>query len=215
MPRRAIISLKLSAADDCPNNKEDPGLSDDDRDLVEKAIAGDERSFRKILQEHHRLIYSVVRGIVGPGDDTEDVVQEVFIKVFRALPGFRGEARLSTWIYRIARNEALNATGKRRPTAVPIEDCEDLAAAGDDPMAAHRKRLTRELLERLMEKLDETQRVALELRYMGDKSYEEIADIMDVPLGTVKTHIYRAKLSLKQMMAREGTRALEEGCGES
>ena len=188
---------------------------DNDRSLVEKAIAGDERSFAKILEEHHRLIYSVVRGIVGFGGDTEDVVQEVLIKIFRALPGFRGEARLSTWIYRVARNEALNALEKRRPSLVPLEDCEELADRDEDPAAAHRRNVTRERLERLMERLDEPQRVALELRYMGEKSYEEIADIMDIPLGTVKTSIYRGKLSLKRMMTASGARALEKGVGES
>ena len=189
-------------------------MSDDDRGLVEKAIAGDERSFAKILEEHYRLIYSVVRGIVGPGGDPEDVVQEVLIKIFRALPGFRGEARLSTWIYRVARNEALNALEKRRPSLVPIDDCEELADGDEDPAAAHRRKVTRERLERLMGRLDEPQRVALELRYMGEKSYEEIADIMGIPLGTVKTYIYRGKLSLKRMMTAQGTRAFEKGAGE-
>lgn len=188
---------------------------DNDRSLVEKAIAGDERSFAKILEEHHRLIYSVVRGIVGSTGDTEDVVQEVLIKIFRALPGFRGEARLSTWIYRVARNEALNALEKRWASLVPLEDCEELADGDEDPAAAHMRKVTRERLERLMGRLDEPQRVALELRYMGEKSYEEIADIMDIPLGTVKTSIYRGKLSLKRMMTASGARALEKGVGES
>jgi RNA polymerase sigma-70 factor (ECF subfamily) len=174
---------------------EDLRLRDNDRDLVEKALGGDERSFRKILEEHYALIYSVVRGILGSASEGEDVVQEVLIKIFRALPAFRGEARLSTWIYRIARN--------------------DLAARGDDPGTAHRKLITRERLERLMERLDEPQRVALELRYIGEKSYEEIAEIMDIPLGTVKTYIYRAKISLKRMMMRTEAKPLEKGFSKS
>jgi RNA polymerase sigma-70 factor (ECF subfamily) len=188
---------------------------DSDRGLVEKAIAGDERSFAKILEEHYRLIYSVVRGIVGSRGDTEDVVQDVFVKIFRALPGFRGEARLSTWIYRVARNEALNAIDTRRPTFVPLEDCEELADCDEDPAATHRRKVTRERLERLMDRLDESQRVALELRYMGEKSYDEIADIMGIPLGTVKTYIYRGKLSLKRMMTARRARTFEKGAGES
>jgi len=188
---------------------EDLRLNDSDRSLIEKAIAGDERSFAKILEEHYRLIYSVVHGIVGPGGDTEDVVQDVFVKIFRALPDFRGEARLSTWIYRVARNEALNALEKRRPVLVPLDDCEELADSDEDPAAGHRRSVTRERLERLMGRLDEPQRVALDLRYMGEKSYEEIADIMGIPLGTVKTYIYRGKLSLKRMIT-----AYEKGAGE-
>jgi len=183
--------------------------------LVREALAGNERAFRKILEGHYSLIYSVVHGIARERAETEDIVQEVFMKIFRALPDFRGEARLSTWIYRIARNEAINAIEKRRPISVPFEDCEDLAIEEDNPEAAHRKKIAREQIERLMDRLDEKQRIAIELRYAGDKSYEEIAEIMDLPLGTVKTHIYRAKLSLRRMMIGAGVEAAEKGYGGS
>ncbi len=205
--RRADTFLKLGSLPGCPNDMEEPRVkADDERALIERARGGDERAFRRILEDHHRLIYSVVRGIGGGRLEAEDLVQEVFIKVFRALGDFRGEAKLSTWIYRIARNEALNALERRRPAAVPIEDCGDLADAGEDPETARGRVVARERLERLMERLEEPQRIALELRYMGDKSYEEIADIMEIPLGTVKTHIYRGKLSLKRMLTREDAR---------
>jgi RNA polymerase sigma-70 factor (ECF subfamily) len=189
----------------------------DDRDsgLVREALAGSERAFRKILEQHYGLIYSVVRGVAGQRVETDDCVQEVFIKIFRSLGSFRGEARLSTWIYRIARNEALNAVERRRPQLIPIEDCEELSAADESPETAHHRRITREGLERLIERLDERQRIALELRYMGDKSYEEIAEIMDIPLGTVKTYIHRAKLALKRMMTGAAAETLEKGIGES
>lgn len=184
-------------------------------DLVREALAGNERAFRKILEEHYPLIYSVVHGIARERVETDDIVQEVFIKIFRALPDFRGDARLSTWIYRIARNEAINAMEKRNPISVSFEDCEDLAIEADNPETAHRKRIALEQIERLMDHLDEKQRIALELRYTGDKSYEEIAEIMEIPLGTVKTHIYRAKLSLRHMMTGAGVKAAEKGYGGS
>lgn len=185
-----------------------------ERELVRKALAGDERAFRKVLESHYPLIYSVVRGVAGQHGETDDIVQEVFIKIFRALGDFRGDSRLSTWIYRIARNEALNAIDRRRPQVIPIEDCADLPDAGESPETSHRRRIGRERLERLLERLDEKQRVAIELRYIGDKSYEEIAEIMDIPLGTVKTYIYRAKLSLKRMMTGGAAKAFEKGFGE-
>jgi RNA polymerase sigma-70 factor (ECF subfamily) len=182
-------------------------------ELVRDALAGDERAFRKILEGHYALIYSVVRGVAGPRDETDDIVQDVFIKIFRALKDFRGQSRLSTWIYRIARNEALNAAERRKPQVIPIDDCADLPASGESPEDSHRRRVGRERLERLMERLDERQRIAIELRYLGDKSYEEIAEIMEIPLGTVKTHIYRAKLSLKRMMTGTAAGAFEKGYG--
>jgi RNA polymerase sigma-70 factor (ECF subfamily) len=186
----------------------------EERELVRKSLAGDERAFRKMLESHYTLIYSVVRGVTGQHGETDDIVQEVFIKIFRALGTFRGDSRLSTWIHRIARNEALNAIDRRRPQAIPLDDCEELPAAGESPETSCRRRIGRERLERFMERLDEKQRVAIELRYIGDKSYEEIAEIMDIPLGTVKTYIYRAKLSLKRMITGAGTKAFEKGFGE-
>ncbi len=185
----------------------------EERELVRKALAGDERAFRKLLERHYTLIYSVVRGVAGQRAETEDIVQEVFIKIYRALGDFRGESRLSTWIYRIARNEALNAMDRRKPQVIPIEDCADLPDTGESPEASYRRRMSRERLERFMERLDEKERVAIELRYVGEKSYEEIADIMGIPLGTVKTHIHRAKLSLKRMMTGAGAKAFEKGYG--
>jgi RNA polymerase sigma-70 factor (ECF subfamily) len=189
-------------------------IDNEERELVRKAVAGDERAFRKMLESHYTLIYSVVRGVAGQRGETDDIVQEVFIKIFRALGDFRGDSRLSTWIYRIARNEALNAIERRAPQVISIDDCEELPAAGENPEASYRRRIGRERLERFMDRLDEKQRVAIELRYIGDKSYEEIADIMDIPLGTVKTYIYRAKLSLKRMMTGAGAKAFEKGFGE-
>lgn len=185
----------------------------DERNLVHEALAGDEKAFRTILETHYSLICSVVHSIARERGETEDIVQEVFIKIFRALRDFRGDSRLSTWIFRIARNEALNAVARRAPLAVPIEDCEDLPGAGEDPEEIRRKSAVREHIGNLMGRLDENQRMALELRYAGEKSYEEIAEIMEIPLGTVKTHIYRAKLSLKRMMT--GTSMLEKGRSQS
>ncbi len=199
----------------CRIHMEELRLKDtDERELVRTALAGDEKAFRKMLEIHYTLIYSVVRGVAGQRGETDDIVQDVFIKIFRALGDFRGDSRLSTWIYRIARNEALNAIDKRRPQVIPIDDCEELPASGENPEMAHRRRIGRERLERFMERLDEKQRLAIELRYIGEKSYEEIAEIMDIPLGTVKTYIYRAKLSLKRMMTGSGAKAFEKGYGE-
>jgi RNA polymerase sigma-70 factor (ECF subfamily) len=184
-----------------------------ERELVQKALAGDERAFRQILEGHYTLIYSVVRGVAGQRAETDDIVQEIFIKIFRALGDFRGESRLSTWIYRIARNEALNAVDRRKPAVIPIEDCMELPDSGESPETTLRRRMSRERLERFLDRLDEKQRVSIELRYIGEKSYEEIADIMGIPIGTVKTNIYRAKLSLKRMMTGGGAKAFEKGYG--
>jgi RNA polymerase sigma-70 factor (ECF subfamily) len=165
-----------------------------DHDLVAKSLRGNQKSFRQLVERYHSTAYAVVRGVLGDRDDVEDVLQVVYVKVHRGLSGFRGDAKLSTWIYQIARNEAINAAKKRRlDTATPERE---------SPEAAMHQRQLREELEAGMQHLDENQRLALELRYMGERSYEEIAEIMGVPLGTVKTYIHRGKVELKKVMTR-------------
>lgn len=174
---------------------------DNDLELVRESILGSEKAFRRIIEMHQPVVYSVVRGILGNRAEVDDTVQEIFIKIYRGLPSFRGDSRLSTWIYRIARNESLNAYSRTRHDPQPIEEMEHLASADGNPDEVYGKREIRERLENLLSRLEEHYRVVLELRYMGEKSYMEIAKIMDIPVGTVKTYIYRAKASLKKMLA--------------
>ena len=116
--------------------------------------------------------------MLGDRDDVEDVVQEVFIKVYRGLSKYRGDSKFSTWIYRIARNESINAVRKNVISGQPIEDTVIEAPSSTRP--------------------DEQ----IELRYLGERSYAEIGDTLDLPIGTVKSYIHRAKIELKRLMTR-------------
>ena len=178
-----------------------PGDKDDE--LVSKALRGDEKAFRRIIEGHHSIAYAVVRGIIGNRDDVEDVLQNIFIKVYRGLPSFRGQSKLSTWIYQIARNEAINARSKRRLDAEPLEGLELPDTDTPSPEAEHWDRRLREQLEEALSHLDEVHRIAIELRYMGERSYNEIAEVLDIPVGTVKTYIHRGKIELKRIMMRQ------------
>ncbi len=148
------------------------------------------------------MAFAVVRSIIGDRDDVEDVVQEVFIKVYKGLASYRAEAKLSTWIYRIARNEALNAVSRKRIIGESIDEAWIEAPAGSRPDAQFERKAERSELENHLASLDETQRTVLELRYLGERSYEEIAEILGLPIGTVKSHIHRAKIELKRVMMR-------------
>ena len=186
-----------------------------ERSVLDEARLGDERAFRRILEEHHALIYSVVHGVLQNRAEAEDAVQNVFIRIYRGLPEFRGASKLSTWIYRIARNEALNAIAKRRTDHVPLDDCDGIRSAAGGPGAALESGDAARLLGRSMERLDEAQRIALDLRYRAETSYEEIAAIMELPLGTVKTHIHRGKIALRRMLARGAAGAPVKGSGDT
>jgi RNA polymerase sigma-70 factor (ECF subfamily) len=175
-----------------------------DRDLIERSLEGSGRAFKKLVDKYHPLVYSVVRGIMGNRHEVEDVTQEVFIKVYRKLATFRGEARLSTWIYRIARNEAINAAKSARLDTDSLEEAERISSGDPGPERYLERRVTASLVEELLSMLDEQYRVVLELRYMGEKSYAEIAEILEIPIGTVKTYIHRGKTMLKQRLSRRG-----------
>jgi RNA polymerase sigma-70 factor (ECF subfamily) len=175
-----------------------------DHELVAGAVEGSQRAFREIVERHHSIAYAAVRAVLGDRDDIEDVLQDVFIKVFKGLPSFLGTSKLSTWIYRIARNEAINAARKAQPDITPVEDLELPADAGERPDVLLGRVRSREMLESALASLDDEQRQAIELRYLGDRSYDEIAEIMEIPLGTVKTHIHRGKLMLRAILKKRG-----------
>jgi RNA polymerase sigma-70 factor (ECF subfamily) len=174
-----------------------------DAQLIEGALKGSDRAFRHLVERHHALAFAAVRSVMGDRDDVEDVVQEVFIKVFRALSTFRTDARFSTWLYRIARNEAISHVRRRTMTGPDIEDT--AIAAPDDarPDEMYRADAERTEMGRYLAQLDDKYRSVLELRYLGERSYQEIGEVMDLPIGTVKSYIHRAKAELKAIIQRE------------
>ncbi len=174
---------------------------DHDIELVEKSLEGDGRAFERLVGKHHDLVFSVVRGIMGQRDEVEDVAQEIFIKIYRNLAGFRGEARLSTWIYRIARNEAINALSRSRPEFEALDESKGHPSRERSPDEQIERRHAKRVIDELLAALDENHRIVIELRYMGEKSYVEIAETMDIPIGTVKTYIYRAKAAMKKRLS--------------
>jgi RNA polymerase sigma-70 factor (ECF subfamily) len=175
---------------------------DSDAQLIAKTLDGSEKAFRVLVERHHALAYSVVRGVLGDRDDVDDVVQEVMIKMYRGLPSFRGDSRLETWLYRVARNEAVNAVRRVRPATQPVEDVVLESPAATRPDAMHDRDRRRSDLEDCLAELDDNYRTVLELRYLGEKSYAEISEAMSLPMGTVKSYIYRAKAELKRIMSR-------------
>lgn len=180
-----------------------PLPGEDESRLVAEAREGSEGAFRKLVERYHPMAYSIVRAVLGNKPDVEDVVQDVFIKVYGALPKFRGESKLSSWIYQIARNEALNQTRRNRRAAEPLDDAPAEIPVEARPDEQYHRKILREDLERCLAELDEGFRTVLELRYMGEMSYAEICDATGLPMGTVKTNIHRAKAELKRVMVRK------------
>jgi len=173
-----------------------------DQQLVERVQNGDKRAFDVLVLKYQHRIYSLVTRFIRDPDEVQDVVQESFIKAYRALPGFRGDSAFFTWLYRIAINTAKNylVSRSRRPPGadVDVEDAEYLESAGAlRDLAGPENQLMTEQLRAVIDKairaLPEDLRTALTLREFEGLSYEEIAEVMRCPVGTVRSRIFRAR----------------------
>jgi RNA polymerase sigma-70 factor (ECF subfamily) len=175
---------------------------DVESELVRNAGNGDRRAFDRLVELHLPQVWATVWRVLRHREDTEDVVQEVFITAHRALPGFRGDAKFSTWLHRIAVTRALNQVEKSeeklRRASDPIDpEAVDVPRAIGTPLGAlEAKDLMRRLAD-CLEKLPVAWRVVLALRDAEDNTYEHIAETLQVELGTVRSRLARARASLK------------------
>ena len=173
----------------------------DEGALIERCRAGDDAAFGELVDRYKNLVYGMVGRMVSDRSLADDLAQEVFLKVHRGLPYFRGEARLSTWIYRIVANVCMQSRG-RRPADLPVE--------GDDP---DRRRLEpgaadaafagmelRDRLDKALAQLPENYRMLVAAHYLDGVQYDALAEALGLPIGTIKTHLYRAKRRLRELL---------------
>ena len=179
---------------------------DNDHDLLEKAKSGDGKAFGKIVERHTGVVFAAVRSVLGSREDIDDAVQEAFIRIYHGLPSFSGRSSLSTWIWSVARNHAINVRSKERDDIIPLEKTAEIASNKLGPEAEYARRRAAEDIEWLLSALEGNYRQVIELRYLAGKKYNEIAEMLDLPEGTVKTLIHRARIRMKKMMdTRERT----------
>ena len=172
-----------------------------DQQLVVRAQRGDSRAFDLLVLKYQGRIATLVARFVNDAAEVEDVTQEAFIKAFRALPKFRGESAFYTWLYRIASNAAKNylvARGRRPATTADVQDAEqyeegDALREIETPENAYFGNELAKTVQLALEGLPEELRAALSLREFDGLSYEEIADVMACPVGTVRSRIFRAR----------------------
>ena len=178
-----------------------------DKQLVERVRRGDKRAFDLLILKYQHKIISIVGRYLGDRNDVQDVSQETFIKAYRAIPNFRGESAFYTWLYRIAINTAKNhlVSKSRRPPNIDIDiddgEFQDNSAVlrdNESPQASLATKQMEEVIFRAIENLPSELRVAVTLREFEGLSYEEIARIMDCPVGTVRSRIFRAREAVEQ-----------------
>ena len=173
----------------------------DDTALVERAREGDPAAFWLIIKRHNQRLYRVARAVLDDDAEAEDVVQETYVQAFTHLAGFRGHARLSTWLTRIALNEALHHRRRRRPT-VGVEAIENMPASSGghrpNPEEATAIAEIRGLLERAILGLPAPFRLVFVMRDVEEMSVEETALLLGLRPQTVKTRLYRARRLLRE-----------------
>jgi len=178
-----------------------------DSELVARALRNDERAFRELVERHHAVAFAAVRAVLGDRDEVQDVMQMTYLKAYQGLASFRGDSAFSTWLYRIARREALDIVSRKRVETTDIDEIEVAASAGQSPDRAVDESSERQWIDAALGELNEAYRTAIELRYMAEKSYDEIAEIMGIPAGTVKTYVHRGKMEMKQILSRPSWRS--------
>jgi RNA polymerase sigma-70 factor (ECF subfamily) len=188
-----------------------PQIASTDEELVARTVAGDADSFNQLIRRWERPIYALAYRVIGRDEDARDVCQEAFLRAFRALPGFKGQAKFSSWLYRITLNLCRDWIRRQKRTPVvsapegvdivelageqgPVESVEDLAA---------RNQLSATVAV-AMGLLPEEQRTAIILKEYHGLTFQEIADLQGCPLSTVKTRLYQGLSVLRRHLEAQG-----------
>jgi RNA polymerase sigma-70 factor (ECF subfamily) len=172
--------------------------------LVERCRQGDDAAFRELVDQYKGLVFSLIARSVANRARAEELAQDVFLKVHRGLPYFRGESKLSTWIYRIV----INALSQERPELattsldeVADDDRPKMQPGADD--RAFGDLVLKDRLQKAIEQLPVRYQVLINGHYLKGMRYEELAEALDLPMGTVKTHLHRAKRRLRRLLETE------------
>ena len=183
-----------------------------DATLVEQALAGSQDAYRALVERHSRAVLTLVARMVRDQGVAEELAQDAFVKAFGALRSFDPSYKFSNWILRIAHNVAIDHLRKARPPIVSIDDdasgreMADVLADRREPSAFDRalRRDFRDDLDAALATLRPEFRRLIVLRYLEDMSYEDIAEVVGLPLGTVKSHLHRARAALGRLLAESG-----------
>jgi RNA polymerase sigma-70 factor (ECF subfamily) len=178
---------------------------DKEKLLIQRAQKGDHDAFATLVDEHQRYVYNLALRVVKDENEALDLTQETFVRAWTALPNFKGQSQLRTWLYRIVTNLCYNRLPNLRRSLNDLGDdvMEEIPATKTaTPAHEFESNETKRHLHQAIENLDENYRLLITLRYQSELSYEEIASTLNLPLGTVKTGIFRAKEQLRKKLVK-------------
>jgi RNA polymerase sigma-70 factor (ECF subfamily) len=175
----------------------------DDRSLVEACLTGRVEAFDVVVARHQRAVYLLCFRFVRRHEDAADLAQEVFLRAYRGLRRFRGDASLATWLYRIGVNVCLNHVSARRAQETPLDQAPHIQAAGEDLASSIVRREQGARVRAAVARLPRKQRATLVLRIYQDLSHREIAAVLGTSVGAVKANLFHALGNLKRILAEE------------
>ncbi len=179
--------------------------SSTEKKIIKKILKGDHESFEVIIESYKKLVYHIVFRMIYNNADREDICQDVFIKVYQNLSTFQFRSKFSTWISRIAYNTCLNHLAKRSPQLMDDiikseTNWDDMLKSDISPLKIVEKRDQKYRLEKEIAKLPIRYRTLLSLYHLDGLTYQEIGDVMDLPEGTIKSYLFRARKYLKSLL---------------
>jgi RNA polymerase sigma-70 factor (ECF subfamily) len=176
-----------------------------DADCVRRIIQrGETDAFEILVRRHEKTIFNLAYRMLGDYDDAAEVSQEVFLSAYRAIREFRGDANFSTWLYRIAINHATTrrrTLSSRRQKIVPLHETDPLSDPGLGPAEALERKEVRERVQSALNKLEPEDAAIILLRDLQDIPYEELARVLNIPIGTVKSRLHRARQALRTQLS--------------
>ena len=180
-------------------------MDHDEQALIKKAQSGDTSAFTALVTKHGTLVYNLALRTLSDPQEAEDVAQETFMRAWKALPHFRAESRLSTWLYRIATNLCYNRLPQLKRELAALDPHTEIGLL-DERQVVEKALVSSEMIEQVntaVNQLPESYRLLITLRHMQGLSYAEIATVANLPLGSVKTGIFRARRQLRHALAKE------------
>jgi len=182
--------------------KESKGEADyNDQLIVSQVTSGQTNMFRLLVRAHEKAVYGMGLSFFRNTEDASDFTQEVFLKAFRSLSRFEGRSRFSTWLYKIAYNTALNEVNRRKEyQSLAEEDENRLVNNNDTPERITLRNAAKKAVRKAIAELPERFRICVDLFYFYDRSYQEIEAITGIPVNTIKSHVFRSKILLREKL---------------
>jgi len=169
--------------------------------VVSQVVSGQKDLFRLLVRQHEKSVYGMGLSFFRNSEDASDFVQEVFLKAYRSLSSFEGRSRFSTWLYKIAYNTALNEVNRRKEYHSLAEDVADkLVNNGETPERLALRDAAKDAIRSAIHELPERFRICVDLFYFYDRSYQEIETITGIPVNTIKSHVFRSKIILREKL---------------